>query len=98
LIVNPDSIAKGVILAVLQRRVNVPEELKLLLHCNDAVYFHCPVPADWEVVRIADVLETIWAHLQAQAKGSPANQVRVPLSLKPESVQTPPLLRQWGHW
>jgi len=94
LIVHPDSIARGVIMAVLQRGVKVPEHLHLVMHCNDEVHFHCPLTADWQVLSIAEVVRAAWRHLQRQAEGNGPKRIDVPLTLRPPTAKTPPLLRR----
>ncbi len=96
LIVFPDNIALGVIMGVLKNGVRVPEDLKLVLHCNDEVYFHCPIPADWQVVSVVKIINVLWAHLETQAAGKKPRKISVNLTLRPSSPHSPPTLRNWS--
>jgi DNA-binding LacI/PurR family transcriptional regulator len=95
LIVFPDNIALGVIMAILQKGVRVPEELKLVLHCNEEVYIHCPLPADWQVVSIAKIVKALWKSLRAQADGKSPRKISTGLTLQPVSPDQPPMFRKW---
>ncbi|MDD5199078.1 MAG: GntR family transcriptional regulator [Terrimicrobiaceae bacterium] len=59
LLIYPDVAASGVIMAILERHVCVPGELKLVLHANDLLPYLCPLPATFlvtEIGRFADAL------------------------------------------
>ena len=94
LIVFPDSIAIGVIMGVLQKGVSVPKDLKLVLHCNEEVYFHCPLPADWQVVSVVKIVEALWKHLRNQAAGKPPRSISAGITLRPASADSPPISRK----
>lgn len=74
LLVYPDTVVSGVITAILERRVNAPEEVKLVFHANDLLPYPCPIPATFlvtEVGRLADeLIEIVTAQLE-QRKYSP---------------------------
>ena len=95
LIISPDNIALGVIMAILQNGARVPEELKLVMHCNEEIYFHCPLPADWQTVSIVKIVEGLWKTLQLQAEGKKPRRILVPITLSPASAQSPPIYRKW---
>ena len=96
LIIYPDSIALGVIMSILQHGVRVPDDLKLVIHCNEEVYFPCPMPADWQVVSITNIVGALWENLRAQADGkSPRTTVNA-VSFHPASPDSPPLFRKWN--
>jgi DNA-binding LacI/PurR family transcriptional regulator len=81
LIVFPDGVAVGVITAILERRIEVPQALKVVFHANDLLPYVCPFKAlflQTEVGRIADaLLETVYTQLA----GGKVRPVQVPLSL-----------------
>lgn len=95
LIVYPDSIAVGVIMGILQQGIRVPEDLKLVMHCNEEVYFHCPMPADWQVVSIVRIVEALWRHLKAQSDGAAPRRVPVEVVMHPASAAEPPQRRKF---
>jgi DNA-binding transcriptional regulator YhcF (GntR family) len=96
LIIYPDNIALGVIIGILQHGVRVPEDLKLVLHCNEEVYFPCPMPADWQVVSIGKIVAALWENLRAQADGKSPRTIAEVLSMHPASPDSPPLVRKWS--
>ncbi len=49
LLVYPDSVARGVILAIAEQQVRVPEDLRLVLHKNAGIDYLCPFPVDFIV-------------------------------------------------
>jgi len=49
LVVCPDNAVRGMLLALGQKQVRVPEELKLVLHKNESLDLFCPVPATFLV-------------------------------------------------
>ena len=49
LIVDEDVTARGVITALLERQVRVPEDLKLVLYKNEAIELLCPKPVTFVV-------------------------------------------------
>jgi len=95
LLVYPDNIARGAIMSILQQGVRVPEDLKLVIHCNEEVYFPCPMPADWQAVSIVKIVGALSENLRAQAEGkSPRTTVNA-VSFHPASPASPPLFRKW---
>lgn len=98
LIIYPDNIAQGVIMAILQKGIRVPEELKLVIHCNEEIFFFCPLPADWQVVKITKLVEMFWKHLCAQASGKASAASPLNLSMQPASPDSLPVFRKWGTW
>ena len=44
LIVFPDTVARRMLLALREKHVRVPEELKLVLHKNESLDLFCPLP------------------------------------------------------
>jgi len=48
--VFPDVSARGVMTAVMELGVRVPEELKLVFHRNSGVKWPCPLAVDWTVI------------------------------------------------
>lgn len=69
LLVYPDNTAKGVVTAVLERRIDVPRELKLALHRNDGVDFLCPLPATWLCSNVTDTADSLISLIRDQVAG-----------------------------
>jgi len=92
LIIYPDSLAKGAIMGIMEQHIRVPEELKLVIHCNEEIYFLCPLPADWQVVRISKIVEDLWHKLQSSTN----THAIVDYSLWPPSALSEPVVRRWS--
>jgi len=82
LVVYPDSMAKGVLMALLSRQVRVPEALKLVLHRNAGVPLFCPVEASMAVSSERDAAAAIWRQLQRQFQGETVKPVLLPFRLE----------------
>ena len=63
LIVYPDHAARGVINAVLQCGVRVPEELRIVFHRNTELPYFCPFPVDYIECGIAETADRLIAKL-----------------------------------
>ncbi|MFZ2658604.1 MAG: GntR family transcriptional regulator [Victivallales bacterium] len=68
-IVLPDNVAKGVITAVLQEKIRVPEELCLVLHRNKELEYICPFPVTFMESSCRIIAEKLWEQLQHQLQG-----------------------------
>ena len=68
-IVYPENASRGVALAVLERRVKIPTELKLVLHKNQNVDFLCPISASWVVTRERDIAEALIQQIKDRFAG-----------------------------
>jgi DNA-binding LacI/PurR family transcriptional regulator len=81
LIVFSDVAVRGVVTAILERRVSVPQELKLVMHRNREVGLVCPLPADWVEFRAVETADALVAQLERQLAGEPANPIVLPAKL-----------------
>lgn len=75
LFVFPDNVVTGVITAILARRVDVPKELKLVLHANDQIPYLCPMPASFLVTKVGEVADALFETLKAQSLGNPCQHI-----------------------
>jgi DNA-binding LacI/PurR family transcriptional regulator len=78
LFVYTDVAARGVLLALSQRQVRVPEDLRLTLHRNAEVGLLCPVPAMFIDVRARDIAAGLVEVLHAAHQGAVTQPVVVP--------------------
>lgn len=69
LVVFPDTSVPGVILAVLEQRVNMPEELKLVVHKHAEINFLCPLPISYLYSSTGQIAQALYNQLQIQFKG-----------------------------
>lgn len=78
---HPDALAIGMITAILERRLNVPQDVKLVLHANDRMPYVCPFQATFlraEVGRYADALIQMVCD---QLEGHEAHPIQVPITV-----------------
>lgn len=80
LLVFPDRAASGVVTAILERRVSVPGDLKLILHANDLLPYPCPLPAAFLVTKVGECADALISIVRRQFDG---------LESHPLSVSTP---------
>lgn len=78
LVVWPDTVAKGVILAIKKFGVDVPSELKLVLHRNRSIPVFCPVPASFVESDAAEGAAALWKQVQRQFRGEAPEPIIIP--------------------
>ena len=71
LVVMPDSVVRGVILGLSEKRVRVPDKLKLVFHKNQEVDLVCPFPATLITLSAAEMARGLVAIVEAQFRGRP---------------------------
>ncbi len=83
LVVYPDRTARGVVSAILEKQIRVPEDLRLILHRNAESPYMVPMPCDWIEVSVGaiassllDSLEDRWAGRKQRQRSLPINLVR----------------------
>lgn len=81
LIVYPDTTARGVISGLLEQQVRVPQDLKLVLHKNEAVDLHCPLPATFVVSSERRLAQALIAQVQKQFRGESCEQISIPFDV-----------------
>ena len=70
LMVYPDPFIPGVITAILEAGIHVPEELKLIFSGNRELPMHCPLSVDWLMASISEMADAMIGQLQAQLRGA----------------------------
>ncbi len=95
LLVYPDTAASGVITAILERRLDVPRELKLVLHANDILPHPCPLPASILVTKVAEhsnelirIINDQFAGREPRPVAPRASVIRFPLPMT--GIDPPP--------
>ena len=73
--------ARGAILALREQHVRVPEDLKLVLHKNEAIDLLCPVPATLLVSSERAVARALIARAQKQFRGELCEPINLPCRL-----------------
>ncbi len=74
-----DTVERGVITAMLEVGVRVPEQLKVFFHRNANVALLCPFPASWGVVREELVADAFIQLIDQQFNGEETSPIEVPL-------------------
>jgi DNA-binding LacI/PurR family transcriptional regulator len=78
LLVYPDIAARGVVTAVLQAGVRVPDDLKLVFHRNAHLSMLCPFPVTWAISDEHAAADGLIDSLQKQFAGEKLSPVLVP--------------------
>lgn len=84
LIVDPDTGVEGAITAILERRVNIPEELKVVFHRNENHRFICPFPASFVTTSERAYAEALVGQLEHQLNGEVCKPIFIPYQLSTE--------------
>jgi DNA-binding LacI/PurR family transcriptional regulator len=82
LVIWPDSVALGALMAISEQGLNIPQDLKLILHKNDAVDLFCPFPATFVVTRVQAVAEALWEQILKQSEGERCRPILVPFQIR----------------
>jgi len=82
LLVYSDMTARGAVSAILERRIEVPRDLKLVLHKNSGVDTLCPLKASWAVTDVQAVANALVDLIKDQAAGKSASPKVIPFVLE----------------
>lgn len=74
LVVFPDLAARGVVSAILEKRIKVPKELRLILHRNAESPYVVPMPCDWLEANVGDVATALLTRLEERCAGIPKDR------------------------
>ena len=78
LVIWPDSVALGGLMAISEIGVSIPQELELILHKNDVTDLFCPFPTCFVVTRVHEVAEALWGQIRKQSEGERCRPILVP--------------------
>ena len=81
LLVYPDEVVPGVITAMLERRVNVPQDLKVVFHLNDLIPYVCPFEAIYLRTEVGGIADSLIQMVQTQLDGKEPEPVQIPTAL-----------------
>lgn len=81
LLVFPDLAARGVVSALLEKRVRVPDDLRLILHRNAESPYVVPMPCDWLEVSVDGVAKALIKNLQGHWSGGAMGQIKLTFQL-----------------
>ncbi|MBI4025861.1 MAG: GntR family transcriptional regulator [Verrucomicrobia bacterium] len=69
LVVSDDVTAQGAVMAILEKQVNVPGELKLVFDKNENINLPCPVPVSHLVASEREIAQALIKQVQRQFRG-----------------------------
>jgi len=81
-IVYPDMVVKGVILAALELGVHQSKEVTFCFHRNARVSIMCPFPALWAISDEEKIAEALIGLVRTQHAGGKVSPIRVPFEFK----------------
>lgn len=81
LVVFPDTSVPGVITSVLEKRVNVPEDLKIVAHKHIEIDFLCPLPISYLYSSTRKIAAAMFSQIQRQLKGESCAPIALPFRL-----------------
>ncbi len=82
LLVEDDTIGRGVIAAILARRVRVPKELKVVFQGSVEIPLLCPFPATFVEGSCGEVAEALLQQVQRSFRGEPCKMIQLPFRMR----------------
>ncbi|XHR30475.1 MAG: GntR family transcriptional regulator [Chthoniobacteraceae bacterium] len=82
LLVYPDTVVRGCVTAILQERLSVPGDLKLVLHRNEGIPVSCPFPASWLVSEVGLMASSLISQVDLQLAGKAVSPIFCSCSLE----------------
>ena len=83
LLVYPDGVSAGVVTAMLEQHVRVPEELKVVFYENDLLPYVCPFKATFMRASVGMFADSLIQMIDAQLAGKEVQPVQLPISIIP---------------
>jgi len=81
LLVFHDVIARGTLMAIQEKQVNVPRDLKLALHKNESINLFCPMPATFVVSSERESARALIEQVQKQFRGESCERISLPFKI-----------------
>ena len=78
LIVFPDTVVHGLVVALREKQVRVPEELKLVLHKNESLGLFCPMSATFMISSEWKAAQALIEQVQKQFRGESCERISLP--------------------
>lgn len=78
LVVFPDTSVPGVVMSVLEERVAVPAELKLVAHKHAEIHFLCPLPITYLYSSTAQIARALFSQIERQFAGESCEPMVLP--------------------
>lgn len=93
LLVYSDVTATGVITAIMESRISVPTDLKVVFHANDLLPYPCPLPASLLMTNVGKYADAMIEIVQKQLAGEEVHSIQIPMSLITTSNTLSPTLK-----
>lgn len=87
-IVFPDTVARGVIIAALEEGLHAPSQMKFVFHRNAHANLLCPFPVTWAICDEATVAGGLLQLVENQFRGESTSEVIIPYEFKETSAIT----------
>ena len=68
-------------MAIREKQVRVPEDLKLVLHKNETIDLFCPMPATFVVANERETARALIEQIQKQFRGESCERILLPFKL-----------------
>jgi len=81
LLVLNDTVARGALMALQEKHVRVPEELKLVLQKNETIDLFCPMPATFVVHSEREIARALIGQVQKQFRGESCERILLPFKI-----------------
>jgi len=81
LLIFYDTTVRGSLMAIREKQVRVPDELKLVLHKNETIELLCPMPATFVVASERGMARALIEQVQKQFRGESCERISLPLKL-----------------
>jgi len=81
LLTYTDIAVRGMLLAIREKHVRVPEDLKLVLYKNETIDLFCPMPATFVIASERDVARALIEQVQKQFRGESCERISLPFKL-----------------
>ena len=78
LVVFPDTSVPGVLMSVLEQRVNVPDELRLVVHKHAEINFLCPLPITYLYSSTEQIARALYSQIERQFAGETCEPIVLP--------------------
>jgi DNA-binding transcriptional regulator YhcF (GntR family) len=85
LIIYPDTVVEGAILAILQCGIRIPQEMKLVAHSNARVRLICPFPVTWAISDEDAVAAALIQSVERQFAGEQPQPATIPFIFRHDS-------------
>ncbi len=81
LLIEPDNVVEGALMAMLQRGVSAPDDIKLVLHRNQSYDYICPFKATQIVTSEESYADALILQIERQVAGEQSAPIRLPFEV-----------------